>query len=1024
MATFGRTTVAGATSTLSSDAMRGGKYTLAVAGYVTAIKAYLDGAGSGSGSQVVKAVIYADSSNYPGAQEGVSSQVTITAGQSAGWVTFAFSTPVYLAAGSYWLLIHSGTTSVVGRYYRDTSGGTLVSAISDTYSNGAADPCVSGGSVTSHYASIYAEYVVTPTITGLSVAQGPTAGGTSVVITGTNFVGVTAVKFGVTNAASYTVNSATQITATSPAYSAETTQVSVTATGGTTADTAADDFTFVAPAVVAGVDPNAGPTAGGTSVTIFGGNYIDVTAVTFGGTAASSYTVDSDTQITATAPAHVAGTVDVAVTALGGASANTISDNFMYGDAPAISLLLPSSGPAAGGTSVIIIGANFVDVTAVTFGGTNATSYTVDSATQITAVSPAHAAGAVRVQVTTALGTSADTSADDFTYVAGPTITGLNPNGGTTAGGTSVTITGTNLTGATAVTFGGTAASSYTVNSATQITATSPAHAVGTVQVQATTPDGASANTAADDYGYWTPDAPETFGKESIGASAQTVSANLQRGGLFTLAESGRVTAIKCYLDGNGGGAGFQVAKAVIYQNGSTYPTARKGISTEVIITAGQAAGWVEFAFAPAVFLSAGDYWLNLHAGTTTNVARYYRDNAGGMLVSSVSDTYSDGPATPCPGAGSVTSHAMSIYAEYTPAWHPITTAPTETTLDVIRVFKGMEQTYTDITSSTVEGFSGLGFSKVLNAPGGLDIELVASTVKQLLTWFDENSIVEHWAGGVRKGCYIVDDFTPNWGACTATVKCVGALSWATRALYDSSGAAIPTVDDALMAEFVTEGVNGAIGMTIWQYAAETIDIGSTSLDVAAGGSNCLDWLAGIAPLLGSYGARFWIDAAWIFHGALLLDPVAGTPDITYAMGGNCHEFATTYSARDIYNRVQILCPNAASPYFVVCDNAASQAIYGIRTAPAVEYVDAKSLAAGTTYGNNLLSGLAYPQLSMTLTVDHNDATEPGMLAAITGLEDGRTYTGIIQQITHNLGDLTDEVVVSYKPLTIGGVLA
>ena len=70
---------------------------------------------------------------------------------------------------------------------------------------------------------------------------------------------------------------------------------------------------------------------------------------------------------------------------------------------PAITGLSPNLGPLAGGTSVIITGTDFTGLSgasAVTFGGVNATTYTVDSATQITATAPAHAAGTVQVQVT------------------------------------------------------------------------------------------------------------------------------------------------------------------------------------------------------------------------------------------------------------------------------------------------------------------------------------------------------------------------------------------------------------------------------------------------------------------------------------------------------------------------------------------------------------------------------------------------------------------------------------------------
>ncbi len=87
-----------------------------------------------------------------------------------------------------------------------------------------------------------------PTITGISLASGSTTGSTSVVITGTNFTGASAVSFGATPATSFTVNSATQITATSPAGSEGSVHITVTTGGVTSATSAADQFTYVAPA--------------------------------------------------------------------------------------------------------------------------------------------------------------------------------------------------------------------------------------------------------------------------------------------------------------------------------------------------------------------------------------------------------------------------------------------------------------------------------------------------------------------------------------------------------------------------------------------------------------------------------------------------------------------------------------------------------------------------------------------------------------------------------------------------------
>ncbi len=83
--------------------------------------------------------------------------------------------------------------------------------------------------------------------------------------------------------------------------------------------------------------------------------------------------------------------------------------------APTVESVTPSGGSSAGGTTVAIEGTHYTGVTAVTFGGTDATSFRVNSVGVITAVAPAKAAGPYDVQVTTAAGTSA-TGSDTFTY--------------------------------------------------------------------------------------------------------------------------------------------------------------------------------------------------------------------------------------------------------------------------------------------------------------------------------------------------------------------------------------------------------------------------------------------------------------------------------------------------------------------------------------------------------------------------------------------------------------------------------
>lgn len=254
-----------------------------------------------------------------------------------------------------------------------------------------------------------------------------------------------------------------------------------------------------APAVTS-VSPATGSTAGGQSVTITGTGLAGATGVAFGGSSAT-FTAVSDTTVTATAPAHSAGAVDVTVTTAGGTSPAVPLDTFTYVATPAVSSVSPAAGPVAGGQSVTVSGSGFTGASAVTFGGTNATSFTVVDDSTITATTPAHSAAAVDVSVTSPGGTSASVAGDHYAYTAVPVVTALSPTSGPVTGATAVSITGTGFTGATQVLFGVTPAT-FTVVSATLIHAVSPPHVPGTLHVHVRTPGGSSAAVAADRYTY------------------------------------------------------------------------------------------------------------------------------------------------------------------------------------------------------------------------------------------------------------------------------------------------------------------------------------------------------------------------------------------------------------------------------------------------------------------------------------------------------------------------------------------
>ena len=236
------------------------------------------------------------------------------------------------------------------------------------------------------------------------------------------------------------------------------------------------------------VTPDKGATVGGSEIVLTGDNFSRVNTVRFGNIPASSFSIESNTRLRAIVPVQAAGTVSVTVASPEGQS-NAV--DFTYTTLPAIANIAPNKVSTLGGASVVITGSSFVDVMGVSFDGQDATSFTVDSATQITATVPAATdEGDVTVTVSTVVGPS---NAADLTYAAPPSVNALNPGSALTAGGASITLTGTNFMETTSVSLGDKAATSFTVNSDTRITAVVPAAPKGTVELKVTSPYGSSA---------------------------------------------------------------------------------------------------------------------------------------------------------------------------------------------------------------------------------------------------------------------------------------------------------------------------------------------------------------------------------------------------------------------------------------------------------------------------------------------------------------------------------------------------
>jgi hypothetical protein len=182
------------------------------------------------------------------------------------------------------------------------------------------------------------------------------------------------------------------------------------------------------------------------------------------------------------------------------------------GAAPVVAGITPGAGPPSGGTAVTITGSSFRDPVKVAFtdagGSSTATSVVVLSPTTITAITPAETAGPKTVVVTNPdLQVGALTGG--FRY-EGAAVAQVSPNRGPIAGGVPITITGAQLAGPASVSLGGTPATAVEVANSTTMTAVTPPHAPGQVDVVVTLPGGATAELAGG-FLYQAPAPPAAF---------------------------------------------------------------------------------------------------------------------------------------------------------------------------------------------------------------------------------------------------------------------------------------------------------------------------------------------------------------------------------------------------------------------------------------------------------------------------------------------------------------------------------
>jgi hypothetical protein len=377
-----------------------------------------------------------------------------------------------------------------------SASSTQITATTAAHPAGAADVVVtrSDGQHASRVGGFTYTSAPPPVLSAVSPPSDLSVGGATITLSGANFASPV-ITFGGVQAA---VGSAspTSITVTAPPHAQGAVDVVVT-NGDGQRDTLAAGFSYLSAAlpapVLTSLAPLSGPIAGGMTVTLTGVGFSPPVTVTFGG-ATGTVTGGSATSISVQSPPHPAGSVDVVVTNPDGQS-TTLPAAYAYSATsvpppPVVTSLSPTSGATGGGTVVVVAGSGFDPAASVTVGGASA-AVVSRSGSSLTVNTPPMGAGPADLVLSNPDGQRA-TLPGAFLYVAPPALVTLSTVRGPTAGGTSVTLTGSGFATGASVSFGGSAAS-VSALSTTSLAVMTPAHGAGLVDVRVSNADGQAA---------------------------------------------------------------------------------------------------------------------------------------------------------------------------------------------------------------------------------------------------------------------------------------------------------------------------------------------------------------------------------------------------------------------------------------------------------------------------------------------------------------------------------------------------
>lgn len=357
------------------------------------------------------------------------------------------------------------------------------------------------------------------------------------------------------------------------------------------------------------VTPSSGPLAGSTSVSLSGQNFSTGMSVSIGGVACSSVAVSSSTSATCTTGANSIGAKDVVITDSEGNS-DTLFSGFTYRTTPSVTGISPSEGSTLGGTTVTISGTGFFSGATVTINSVSCTSVNVTSSTSLTCLTGAQGAGGpYTVSVTNDDGQAG--SGGSFTYSLPPTVTSVTPNFGAIAGGTNITISGSNFAGPAGVSINGILCSSVTVvdpNTITCLTGDNSASGIGTYDIVVTNSNLVE-GTGSNAFTYL---GPPTITSISPNAGNHTPSGGAATDNDVVIAGTNFVTGATVFFD----------------------------LDSDGVNDAGEACGGLTVDSATQISCDRPD------SGTTGNVAiNVYVENVDGQRSAAGTFTYQDPPA-------------------------------------------------------------------------------------------------------------------------------------------------------------------------------------------------------------------------------------------------------------------------------------------------------------------------------------------------------------------------------------------